>query len=417
MLDKLFPDTETLDWLNAGAMAPVIRAYANALSAAGFKPSTMQHLIHAAAHFGHWIEEKGLAPQEADDAVLQQFQDHLLTCKCDRSRPGIHEHTTRGAARFLKHLRTIGIVHPRLETPDARANLINKFATWIQLHRGVTKDTVTGYCPHVGSVLDALGTDPYRYEVGALRQFMLTHLSMYGAEYVKTVGTALKAFLRFLIAEGMCRPELLDAVPKTANWSLKDLPRYLPAESVERVIAAPNGRTRRGLRDKAIILLLARLGLRARDIVSLRLPDIDWNQGLVRVMGKGRRETWLPLPQDAGDAVLEYLEQARPKANYEQIFLRIRAPFRPFKGSSSITFIVHQAIAKAGVQCPAGVATHVFRHSLARQLLAQDIPLEGIGVILRHRTLETSAKYAKIDIETLQTVVQVWPRIPEVMSC
>jgi len=210
---------------------------------------------------------------------------------------------------------------------------------------------------------------------------------------------------------------MVDAVPKTANWTLAELPRHLPPEAVEQVIAAPDARTRMGIRDRAVILLLARLGLRARDIVALRMSDIDWKRGLVRVMGKGRRETWLPLPQDAGDAVLEYLEQARPPAPHERLFLRVRAPFRPFKGSFSVAVIVRQAIARAGVQRPARAAAHLFRHSLARRLLAQDIPLEGIGVILRHRSLETSAKYAKIDVETLQTVVQAWPGNPEVLPC
>jgi site-specific recombinase XerD len=134
-------------------------------------------------------------------------------------------------------------------------------------------------------------------------------------------------------------------------------------------------------------------------------------------MGKGRRETWLPLPQDAGEALRDYLEKARPPSSHERLFLRGRAPFRPFRGTASVGYIVRQAIARAGVQRPARTAVHLFRHSLAKRLLAHDIPLEGIGVILRHRSLETSAKYAKLDVGTLQTVVQAWPGDPEVLPC
>lgn len=417
MFKELFPNSETRAWVRSGVAAPFVRSYALSLRRAGFRPTTLKQRVHTAAHLGHWLESEGRALHELDETALERFRDHLLTCTCERSRPGEHHHTAIGATRFLEHLRSVGVVVPRPDVSDPSKELMTRFASWLVHHRGVSPSTLAGYRSHVSAVLDALGADPRRYDVASVRQFVLAHLSCYGATYAKTVSGALRMFLRFLVVEGACRPELVDAVPKTANWSLTELPRHLPPEAVERVIAASATFTRMGIRDQAVILLLARLGLRARDIVELRMPDLDWKRGLVRVMGKGRRETWLPLPQDAGDAVLEYLEKARPASPHERLFLTVRAPFRPFKSTRSVANIVRQAIALAGVQRPARAATHLFRHSLARRLLAQDVPLEGIGVILRHRSLETSALYGKIDLETLQTVVQAWPGNPEVLPC
>jgi site-specific recombinase XerD len=328
----------------------------------------------------------------------------------------VHVHASAGATRFVNYLRSTGILAPVPKVSDPCTELMERFISWLTLHRGSTKSTLTQYRSHITSVLNALGTDPSRYNVGAVRQFVLTHIGSYGTSYAKAAGSKLRMFFRFLAAEGICSPDILNAVPKTANWRLTDLPRYLSADEIEQVVITPDERSRVAIRNRAVILLLARLGLRALDIVALRLSDVDWGNGLIRVMGKGRRESWLPLPQDAGDAVLEYLEKARPPSSDDHLFLKTRAPGGPFT-TGSVGHIVQQALDRARVEKPTGVRTHLFRHSFARRLLAQDVPLEGIAAILRHRSIETTAKYAKIDVETLRSVVQEWMGDPEVMPC
>jgi site-specific recombinase XerD len=417
MLNQLFPNPEVQKRLTASSSGQLIQNYADYLQNDGYKESTMLHLIRAAAHFGYWIDTQGLTLQDVDDHVLEQFSNHLPTCCCPSSRPGQHDHTIVGAKQFLKYLSGKGVSKPLPKAPSLHQPLLDKFFQWMQLHRGVTQQTATAQCTHAASVLDALGDEPSNWDVKSIRQFVLSYMDNYKRSYSKTVGSNLRMFLRFLVTEGLCQSELIDAVPKIANWKMVDIPRHLPAESVERVIAASGGRAQCKLRDRAVILLLARLGLRARDISGLQLLDINWQQGLIRVMGKGRRETWLPLPQDAGDALLEYLVEERPPSQCQQVFLCSRAPFRPFKGISSVQHIARCALRDAAVQRPVGVVTHLFRHSLARRLLAQDIPLEGIGVILRHRNLQTSSQYAKIDFDLLKTVVQPWPKTEEVRSC
>jgi integrase len=197
-------------------------------------------------------------------------------------------------------------------------------------------------------------------------------------------------------------------------WRLAKLPRYLPADDVERIIAACDRSSPMARRDRAMLLLLARLGLRAGDVVGLRLGDIEWGQGRLRVVGKGRRETRLPLPQDVGDAILGYLEIERPVSATDHVFLTARTPIRPI-GSSGLRDAVARAIERAGVEAPCRGA-HVLRHSLATRLLREGATLGAIGALLRHRDVSTTALYAKVDIGLLGQIARPWPRA-EVSSC
>lgn len=416
MLNQLFPNPNVLKRITASSLGSLVQSYATFLHAKRFSPSTMQHRIRAAAHFGYWIDTQRVEINNIDVGILEKFINHLSTCNCPKSRPGEHPHTAAGARGFLEYLAEMGAIPsflPVHNESSSRKLLLDKFFQWTQLNRGISRQTGIAQCSHAITVLDSLGDDPECWTVKDIRQFVLSHFEQYKASYVKAVGSNLRAFLRFLVIEGLCQPELIDAVPKTAHWTLSEIPRHLSPESVDKVIAASSSLPRSELRDRAILSLLAGLGLRGRDIVNLCLSDIDWNQGQIRFVGKGRRETWLPLPQGAGDALLAYLEHERPPSNYNQVFLRTRVPFQPFKGVAAVQQIVRLALKKADVEHPRGVTTHLFRHSLARRLLAQNIPLEGIGVVLRHRNLQTTAQYAKIDINMLQTVIQPWPETEE----
>jgi site-specific recombinase XerD len=186
------------------------------------------------------------------------------------------------------------------------------------------------------------------------------------------------------------------------------LPRYIDASQIERLIATCDSVTPTGLRDRAILLLLARLGLRAGDILSMRLDDFDWQQATLSVRGKGRRETRLPLPQDAGDAVLAYLKRARPRVQCDRVFYMLNAPTRPLTRSSVVSNVVRSAIRKAGVDAPTKGA-HLLRHSAATAMLRGGATLEMVGAVLRHGSPDMTAHYAKVDVTMLQQVAQPWP--------
>jgi len=201
------------------------------------------------------------------------------------------------------------------------------------------------------------------------------------------------------------------AIPMLAHWRLSSLPRYLPPEEVERVIASCDVSSPVGKRDRAILLLLARLGLRAGDIVQLRLRDIDWKGAWVHVSGKGRRQTRLPLTQEVGDALVSYLQESRIRSSVETLFLRSRAPYRGLGSHAAVSVIVANAIQRAGVKRPGRGAAHLLRHSVASSMLRQGASLQEISALLRHRSIETTQIYAKIDVVALQQIAQPWPEV------
>jgi integrase len=216
-------------------------------------------------------------------------------------------------------------------------------------------------------------------------------------------------FIRFLVVEGKCRSDLDRAIPKMANWRLSSLPKYLPAADVEQVVQSCDLRTKTGRRDHAVLLLLARLALRAGDVRALQLGDIDWEQGTVRVSGKNGRTTQLPLSQEVGDALLVYIAHARPRAEYGAVFLRRIAPPKPL-GASTVSSIARLAIVRSGVKAPS-YGSHLLRHSAATEMLRQGASLNEIGSILRHSSIETTALYAKVDVNALRSVAQGWPQV------
>jgi integrase len=220
----------------------------------------------------------------------------------------------------------------------------------------------------------------------------------------------MRAFLRYLSFRGLCRIDLDQMVPALAYWRLATLPQCLTAEEVRRLIAACDGSSTDCLRDRAIVLLLVRLGLRAGDVAQLRLQDIEWQSATLRVLGKGRYEVRLPLPQDAGDALLRYLE-CRPEASCsDRVFLRNIAPFRPFVTTHCVSGVVKRALRRAGIVAAAKGA-HLLRHTAATEMLRQGVSLDQIGLVLRHRSIGMTAYYAKVDVTLLKQVAQPWPGV------
>jgi integrase len=256
--------------------------------------------------------------------------------------------------------------------------------------------------------LATLGEDPGRYTVAAIRAYVIEQLGDVGRDETRSAVTTIRAFLRFLVAEGRVRSGIEHCVPTVPQWRLSSLPRYLEGPDVERVVKSCDLTTGHGLRDHAILLLLARLGLRAGDIVGMAVTDIDWRSGTLRVHGKGRREVRLPLPQDVGDAVLAYLEHGRPRASSDRLFLRVYAPTRAFASSATVSDIVRVALERAGIRNPPSRGAHLLRHSAATAMLRAGGSLETIATVLRHRSPDTTAYYAKVDVAMLQQVTQPW---------
>lgn len=277
----------------------------------------------------------------------------------------------------------------------------------MQVHRGVLPSTLRNYRRHVLDLLAQLGENPERFDAAGLRTFILAYAEHGTLATAKTRVKATRAVLRFLIVTERCPPALAAAIPALAEWRLSMLPRYISPTDLERVITACDDTTAIGCRDKAIVLLLARLGLRASEVAELRFAAIDWPEGSLTVLGKSRREAKLPLPQEVGDALLRYLRTARPAVRDPHVFITAIAPWRPIT-RSVVKVAAARALRRAGVEAPS-FGAHVLRHSAATALLGQGASPQVIGEVLRHRCTDTTAHYAKVDVALLREVVRPWP--------
>lgn len=223
-----------------------------------------------------------------------------------------------------------------------------------------------------------------------------------------TVVTALRVFVRYLVIRQECPQHLLHAIPRVAGWRQATLPRYIDSADVERIIATCDPNSVVGARDRAVLLLLARLGLRAGDVAGLRLSDIDWTSARLRVSGKTLTPTWLPLPQEVGDAILHYFSNARPRVGGDGVFLISCAPYTPIR-SRQVSATAERAIRRSGIKTPS-LGAHLFRHSAATSWLRHGLTLQAVGTLLRHRHVDTTAIYAKVDIDLLRRIAQPWPQ-------
>ena len=407
MLDFYIESDFRLRRLRQCPVGEHMNGFAGWLHSAGYQRRPAQLALRAAAHLGHWALARAIPTGQLDEQ-LDAFVRHLPACACSHDFQGRDDYHAAGARRFVEYLQTIGVLLRACAEPEPVPTLVTGFCDWMREHRGVAESTLANYVPLVADFVAALGEDTSTYDAGAVRAFIFARANQHGRSRAKSIVNAVRMFLRFLAAYGHCSGELIAAVPRIAHWKLSALPRYISAEAIEQLIATCDPTTTAGARDCAIILLLARLGLRAGDVRDLRLADIDWSQGRLRVVGKGRCETWLPLPQAAGDALLHYLAHFRPQIDDEHVFLRIHAPLGPLPSSGPISKLVRRTIQRAGIETPS-LGAHMLRHSAATEWLRQGSSLELIGAVLRHRCIESTAHYAKVDVAMLRSVAQPWP--------
>jgi site-specific recombinase XerD len=411
MISDYFDAPRALKRMRSGIIGPYIDGFATALAEAGYSPHTIRGYIRAAVHVGLWADQCSIGISSFDDDILIRFRRHLSQCRCGGRNKGMFGDAISGVELVLAYLRALHLIAPPkpAEPKRAVAAISERFATWMLRHRGVAPRTVDRYQLFLRRFLAKLGEDPKNYDVESIRTFVIEELGSRSRGETRSAVTAIRAFLRFLIAEGQVPPAIEHAVPTVPQWRLSSLPRYLEAPDVERVLGCCDLSKGHGLRDRAILLLLARLGLRAGDIVGMTLADIDWRRATLRLRGKCRREALLPLPQDVGDAVAAYLERGRPKSMSDRMFLTVRAPTRPFASSAAVSSIVCFALQRAGIRNPPSRGAHLLRHSAATAMLRAGGSLETIATVLRHQSPDTTAYYAKVDFAMLQRVAQPWP--------
>jgi site-specific recombinase XerD len=378
MLETYFSAPKTLARLRAGLSGPYIDGFAEALEREGYSHGAALRYLRAAAHLGQFQRRRHATLADIDAKALDDFRRHQRRCRCPLSNGGkVNHHVFFGAKRFQDYLFRIGVSKHDLTMKAPRRTepaLVAAFREWFRKHRGATEPTLRHYCRDATEILHALDEDLGEWNATRIRKFLLDRSNQCGNATAEHLITAMRAFLRYLSFRGLCRSDLEQAIPSLAHWRLATLPASLTAKEVDRLVATCDGSSARSLRDRAIILLLVRLGLRAGDVVRLRFADIEWASGTLRVLGKSR------------------------------------SPFRPFVSNHCVSGVVKRALRRAGIVAPVKGA-HLLRHTAATQMLRHGVPLDQIGLVLRHRGIDTTARYAKVDVGLLQQIAQPWPEV------
>lgn len=388
--------------------------------AAGYCSLTIQRSIGPALHLGVWLHRRGLSLASVNAGLMGRFRRHLRRCRCRRKTtisagprssgrgrrcPSMRPVVMIEVLHFVEHLRRRGLVPP-VPAPPALP-LVSEFELWMRQHRGSAERTLADYRPLAAAFVASRGGRRWDHlDAKSVRSYVVEECKKLTHARRLVFVRALRMFMRFLVSTGRCRSHLDRSIPQMPHWRLATLPRYVSEDVIERIIASPSTKTLTGLRDRAVLLLLARLALRAGDVRGLRLSDIDWARGQLRVVGKLRRPTWLPMPQDVGDAILAYL-RVRQKCKHEHVFLCIQPPHRPL-GASDVSGICKRAIEKLGVKTPSK-GSHLFRHSAAATLIRHGATLDDVGRLLRHASRESTAVYAKVAVDALRRIAQPWP--------
>lgn len=408
MINQLFTFSSTIERLRQGPLSEHLDAYAAAVAAQGYGRHSIREQIVVIADFSRWLKQKQMAVQDLDNKVVDRFLQH-------RHRPRrVRRGDPKTLQRLLTMLRQTGVVKadqpPVADTAQSR--IVAEFRRYLLQERGLSPSTLLNYVPVVEQFLSERfrNSAPNFTMLRAphVTGFVMRHAHRLSPMRAGLMATALRSFFRYLRHRGAIATDLAGCVPTVPNWSLSTLPRFLPADEVERTLDGCDRKTSVGRRNHAILLLLARLGVRAGEVVGLSLDDIDWNTGQITIRGKSGKSAQLPLAADVGAALAAYLRHDRPKSATRSVFLRHRAPLVGFGNSSTISSLVRRALKHAGVES-AHTGAHVLRHSLATSLLRQGGSLDEIGELLRHQSPNTTAIYAKVDVTALHTLALPWP--------
>lgn len=382
-----------------------LQALATSFREDGYADETVRLKLELLADFGRWFGRTGLAVTHVDERLVDAFVKH---------RKQVRRGDLKTLEQFLGHLRKCAVIRDREPVRDLSplADILSRYEKHLRSERGLVTATILNYRPFIRKFLvERFREGPFllrEVQPSDISNFVLRHAHAMAVKRAQLMTAAFRSFFRYLFQKEELQVDLAASVPTVANWQLSTVPKYLAPKEVERVLRACNRRTATGRRDYAILLLLARLGLRAGEVVALQLDDLNWRAGEIMVRGKGSFHDRMPLPSDVGKALASYLRRDRPACQTRRVFVCMKAPRRGFANPSTLTTVVRRALDRADLH-PTFKGAHLLRHSLATSMLRSGATMGEIGEVLRHRIPNTTEIYAKVDFDGLRSLAHPWP--------
>ncbi len=394
--------------LRSGTHGHLVELYAARLVEVGLSRHGTWRSLNVVGNLLAWMTSHRTQLSSLDERMVERYLRH------QGARQTIHLDDRAALKRWLLTLRTVGTISLApvpMNTPLQQ--IFAEFGDYLRSERGLTAKTIAHHqpaiCRFLFEVCPAGASDLGKIKQDEVIRYVECHAQDWSPKSAKLMCWSLRAFLRYLHHTGLNPHALAGCVPSIRQWNLVGLPTYLSAAQVQKALDGCDRASAVGRRDFAILMMLSKLGLRADEIATLTLDDIDWRAGDMLVRAKGRQRARMPIASDVGAAIVAYLQDGRPKSSCRQLFLRSLAPHTGFASASATTMIAKTALKRAGIQGYAHQGAHIFRHSLATELLRASATLTEIGHLLRHKSHDTTRIYAKVDIEALRTLSLPWP--------
>jgi integrase len=411
MEDRVVRHIQPLAWLNNGVLARHVAVYQAFLEERRYAPQTRHIYICCVAHLAHWMGSTDLSVREIGEPVINRFlTEHLPRCTCPGPVRRVDRDNRSALKLFLKALREGGQIPPS-KASDHVSRELARFDLFMTEVKGLAASTRRQRLRLIGRFLRVkFGLKPVvprQISPADLRRYMFVRHKMWSAGGLRPFGEALRGYIQFRATLGDKVQYLAFTIPSVANWRLSTLPRVLSEADIQRLLRSIDQSAPSGKRTYAIARCLIDLGLRAHEVVRLRLEDIDWQNGTIRLAAnKARRTDILPLPAETGRAIAAYLKTERPATTNRAVFVRLVAPYDEPIGPGVVRNVMIAVFRRCGwSHC----GVHILRHSAASRLLAAGTPLKEIADILRHRCLDTTAIYTKVDTNRLAAVALPWP--------
>lgn len=388
--------------LMTGPLAPFADQYRERLRERRYARLSTVNIERQVAQMSRWLEAEGLGVEQLSEARVEAFVSFQRASgrgPSSLSRPGV--------VCLIELLRELGVVAAVvLPTPSPTEALMDSFGCYLLSERGLSAGTVRGYVAHATRFVAGLAPGGLRHVTPAeVTTAVLRQSATVSVSATQNFVAGLRAFLRFCFIEGLTEVDLSQAALPVTGRRRSSLPQGIAAGEAVALLASCDRRTGIGRRDYALLITLLRLGLRRSEVAGIRLEDIDWRAGELVVVGKGARRDRLPLPADVGEAIAGYLTRGRPASDRREVFLRARAPFEPV-AAGTIASTVRRACRRVGLP---EVGSHRLRHTMACEMVAAQVPLVQIAQVLRHRSLQSTAIYARVDLDRLRLLAKPWP--------